>query len=163
MPTAHAELVANILMPPALDIVQNQHGTCAGRQQADGALQLIALRCTKRRLGGVRQVLIVHHGYRVGAAGPDIHQRHVDRQPIKPSAKCTLMAKIGEFLPCAYEGFLRQIFRTRMVVSGQPKNRTVYLANMQVIQALERLSGHRQLRRGHRQRRWLPQVRLAAW
>ena len=134
----HAQLVADLFVSPAFDIVQHQYRAGTRRQQSDGALELIALGGAERCLAGIGQLLVIDHAYRIRAACTYIHQCDIDGKPVQPGTEGAFVAEIRQLLPGAHESVLGQIFRSGVVIAGQPKNRAMHAAYVQVIQPLER-------------------------
>ncbi len=127
-------------MPPAFDVVQHQYGAGAGRQLADRLLEFPAFGGAEWRFAGIRQQFVVAHADRIGTAGADVHQGHIDRQPVQPGAEGAFVTEPRQFLPGADECLLGEVFGAGVVVAGEPLQCAIDAAHVQRVQPLERVA-----------------------
>ncbi len=80
----HAKLAADLLVLPAFDIMQYQHGARPRRQLRDGLFEVGALAGAERddRVARSFEHVGVDGIFRI--AGAEVHERHVDRKTVKP-------------------------------------------------------------------------------
>ena len=136
----HAEFGGDLLVFPAFDVMQHQHGAGTLGQRRDGALQveLVAHPLAGGVLGGdVLERAVVGLAILAIGAAAQVHQRGVHRQPVQPGRERALEAERRQRLPGADETFLHQVLCPRRLATRQAPDHGIDAPRMPAKQRFE--------------------------